>query len=264
MELNLKFSTFVSLDEAIEAQKKISGKESGKENVKKVPGIYVLSPFKTPYYVGISTVRGKKYWIFERVIQHVKKLKSASCTYVIFDLPVYQTGYPGRNLMIPRLDKPTKPPINFFPFARKHVLFWRENSGLGFLPKASMINPGNPMGPVSNIKGPLRNQISHVVNTVFSSPNFSFFYLPIPQIIGLSQEKEILKCIEAIVKFSLRTNTISDSKKLSRLLGELKKCGISKINITCPNTNIKNLFYPFPHDQKHNPVTNLKGIVNII
>lgn len=270
MELNLKFTDFKTFEEGQEIQKNLEGKNSagksflGTNNpVKMTPGIYVLTPFKIPYYVGLSTVRGKKYWILERVIQHIKNIKRNSCTYVIFKSNVYQTAFPGRDAMIPRLAKPTKPIANFFPFAKTHVLFWREK-GLGFLSSSVLINPKDPMLPVSNVKNPLRSQITQVVNTVFSSPNFSFFYLEIPQIIGLANEKDILKCLETIVKFSLKTNTVSDSLMINSITGKLKSFGISKITISCPNVTIKNLFYPFPHDDDHNPVSALRGVVNII
>lgn len=270
MELNLKFSDFKTFEEAEEIQKNLERKNSDANSfsgagnpVNMTPGIYVLAPFKVPYYVGLSTVKGKKYWILERVIQHVKLIKSNSCKYVIFKTNVYQTPFPGRDLMIPRLEKPTKPTTNFFQFAKNHVLFWREK-GLGFLSSSVLVNPSNPMGSVSNVKNPLRNQIHQVVNSVFSTPNFYFFYLEIPQIIDLPSEKDILRCMETIVKFSLKTNTVSDSSGLISIPKNLKSYGISKITIQCPNPSIRALFYNFPHDENHNPVGSLQSIVKIL
>ncbi len=80
----------------------------------------------------------------------------------------------------------------------------------------------------------------------------------------MTNEKEVLKCLETIVKYSLMTNTVSDSLKINSIAGKLKSFGISKITIACPNVAIKNLFYPFPHDDNHNPVSALRGVVNII
>ncbi|WP_332913300.1 hypothetical protein [Algoriphagus boritolerans] len=79
MELNLNFSDLKTFEEAVEIQRSLEGENSdiksfgGTNSIKKTPGIYVLTPFKVPYYVGLSTVRGKKYWNLQRVIQHVKK-----------------------------------------------------------------------------------------------------------------------------------------------------------------------------------------------
>lgn len=221
-------------------------------------GVYILAPYFIPYYVGMST---SKLGIFKEIDNHIRKfLDFDQCRYVIFKLSFYFDSEYRRNQILPRSHNPTKPSI-FLPNAKGNVIFWREN--VGFMNSKDLTNPLDRTLPLSNLKNPLKQEALDVVNEVFSMKNFRFFYFELMEN-DLKNDPLFLESLETVVKFSLRLNTVSNSKTLNTASTRLKKYAVSKINIYCPNQTIKDLFYPFPHDGNHNPVANLQGIVNII
>ena len=221
-------------------------------------GVYVLAPYFMPYYVGMST---SKLGIFKEINSHIRKFKDPNqCKYVIFNQSFYFDSEYGRNQILPRSNNPTKPSI-FLSNAKGNVIFWREN--VGFMNPNDLINPLDRTLPLSNLKDSLKHEVLDVVNEVFSMKNFRFFYFELMEN-DLKNDSLFLESLETVVKFSLRLNTVSNSRTLNTASTRFKKYGVSKINIYCPNQTIKDLFYPFPHDGNHNPVANLQGIVNII
>lgn len=225
-------------------------------------GVYVLAPFREPYYTGISNMTNG---VFNRVKDHIDELMNdKKCKKVVFKDYFYSSSGSSRNVMIPRKPKPSKSEKSFLPFALQHVLFWREEK-VGFMNRNNLIDPSDPMGALINVKMPFRGLIRNVINNAFSNQNFHFFYIQVGvNDFDLLSLKGFLETLETIVKFSLINNTFGDSGEIKKVFGDLNEFGINQVDIVTPNSGIRKLFYSSPHDSIHNPVANLQGIVNII
>lgn len=231
-------------------------------------GIYVLAPYFLPYYVGMSS---EKFGIFKEIRAHLNKFKNENqFKYVVFKECFYSSGYQLRNMMIPRSRIATHPPINFYNYAVKYALFWRENQGLKFMNSNDLINPTNPYLPLSNVKNPLKRKIKEIIKDAFFSENFKFFYIEIdhPE---LKKSKAFLEFLETIVKFLLKANTIGKSLELDNsIMTVMNSFEIRSINFQISDKNVKELFHPSPfidsslNANSHIVFTPLQKIISII
>lgn len=250
-ELRIKSSSFISrteLEERLKSKKPV------------ISGVYVISPYKNPYYTGQS---GSNHGVFSEINSHLNKiLKVERCDFVVFKDEFYTAQPSSRNLMIPRKAEPTKPEPLFLKFAEKNVLFWRENK-VGFMKSENLKNPKTPKANLINVKEPLLGKIKKIIENAFSYENFSFFYFEIEDE-SFGNNRCLLESLETIIKFSLKNNTVGKSKCINDISQEITQLGISKIFFQCKDDTIKSLFHGCPVDENGDTISSLQNLVQII